>query len=140
MDPLSNQGMRTPFAVMVVLFVVLIDPDADLRELTGALFEEGVGGYYDSRDGRLRVVTGAGTGNGVISEITLAHELTHALEDQRFGIEEPSASDDRALAYTALVEGSATWLMDAYLDRHFSREEALGGILGASFQDTGGLP
>ena len=39
----------------------LIAPSDDLRTLTGTLFEQGVLGYYDPRDGRLRVVTGAGT-------------------------------------------------------------------------------
>ncbi|HET8759202.1 MAG TPA: hypothetical protein VFM58_24500 [Solirubrobacteraceae bacterium] len=118
----------------------LIDPDADLRELTGSLFEQGVAGYYDSRDGRLRVVEGAGTGNRVISEITLAHELDHALEDQQFEFTEPATSDDRALAYTALIEGSATALMGDYLLRYFSSDEALGSLLGSAFQDTGDLP
>ena len=83
----------------------LIDPDADLRDLTGSLFEEGVAGYYDPRDGRLRVVKGTGTVNRVISEITMAHELDHALEDQRFGLDEPKTSDDRALAYVAPDRG-----------------------------------
>ena len=118
----------------------LIDPDADLRDLTGSLFEEGVAGYYDSRDGRLRVVKGAGTGNRVISEITMAHELDHALEDQQFEFADPKTSDDRALAYTALIEGSATSLMDDYLTHHFTNEEALSGLLGSALQDTGDLP
>jgi hypothetical protein len=219
MDPLSNQGMRTPLAIIAVLFVALltialategeqepaqrpaapvdviarrvealrelrfkalpkplevtgaqarrealedldrqyppeqrhadeaiykllglIDPDTDLRALTGSLFEQGVAGYYDPRDGRLRVVTGTGTGTRVLSEMTLAHELTHALEDQQFGFDETGATDDRSLARSALIEGTATWLMDAYVERHFSSEETLGSLLGAAFQDTGELP
>ena len=52
-------------------------------------------GYYDPRTKRLRVVTGAQTSNRVLDEITLAHELTHALEDQRFKLDlETSSSDD----------------------------------------------
>jgi len=86
------------------------------------------------------VVKGAGTGNRVVSEITLAHELDHALEDQQFSFKDPKSSDDRALAYTALIEGSATSLMDDYLTRHFTNEEALTGLLGSAFQDTGDLP
>jgi hypothetical protein len=99
-----------------------------------------VAGYYDPRDGRLRVVTGSGTGTRVVAEMTMAHELTHALEDQRFGFEEPTGSDDRALAKTAMIEGTATALMYAYVERYFTSEETLGGLLGAAFQDTGGLP
>ncbi len=118
----------------------LIDEDADLRDLAGSLFGEGVAGYYDPRDGRLRVVEGAGTGNRVLEEMVLAHELTHALEDQRFGLPQTPATDDRSLARAALHEGTATALMTAYIQEHFSAEEALGGLLGSAFEDTGDLP
>jgi hypothetical protein len=118
----------------------LIDEDADLRELSGSLFGEGVAGYYDPRDGRLRVVEGAGTGNRVLEEMVLAHELTHALEDQAFGLETEPSTDDRALARAALHEGSASALMYAYVEDRFSAEETLGGLLGSVFQDSGDLP
>jgi hypothetical protein len=118
----------------------LIDEDADLRDLSGSLFGEGVAGYYDPRDGRLRVVEGAGTGNRVLEEMVLAHELTHALEDQRYGLETSSGTDDRTLARAALHEGTATALMFAYVQEHFSAEETLGGLLSSAFQDTGDLP
>ena len=64
------------------------------------IFGQGVAGYYDPRTKRLRVVSGAQTTNRFLYEITLAHELTHALEDQRFGLdlEDASSSDDAALA------------------------------------------
>ncbi len=119
----------------------LIEPGADLRALTGSLFEQGVAGYYDPRDGRLRVVTGAATSSRVLREMVLAHELTHALEDQRFGIEiDETTADDRALAEAALREGTATALMYQYVLRNFSQEETLGSLLGAAFQETGHLP
>ena len=118
----------------------LIEPGADLRDLTGDLFGEGVAGYYDPRDGRLRVVEGSGTGTRVLEEMILAHELTHALEDQRFGLETTPATDDRSLARSALYEGSATALMYAYVGEHFSAEETLGGLLSSAFEDTGDLP
>jgi hypothetical protein len=119
----------------------LIAPSDDLRTLTGSLFEQGVLGYYDPRDGRLRVVTGTGTSTRVLWEMTLAHELTHALEDQRFSFpDENAGNDDRALARTALIEGTATWMMYAYVQRDFSSEETLGSLVGAAFQDTGDLP
>jgi hypothetical protein len=118
----------------------LIEPEADLRELSGNLFGEGVAGYYDPRDGRLRVVEGAGTGTRVLEEMILAHELTHALEDQRFGLESSAATDDRTLARSALYEGTATALMYAYVTEHFTTEETLGGLLSSAFDDTGDLP
>lgn len=118
----------------------LIEPDADLRELSGDLFGEGVAGYYDPRDGRLRVVDGSGTGTRVLEEMILAHELTHALEDQRFGLSTEPATDDRTLARSALYEGSATEVMYAYVGEHFSAEETLGALLSSAFEDTGDLP
>jgi hypothetical protein len=118
----------------------LIEPEADLRELSGDLFGEGVAGYYDPRDGRLRVVEGSGTGTRVLEEMILAHELTHALEDQRFGLSTEPATDDRTLARSALYEGSATEVMYAYVGEHFSAEETLGGLLSSAFEDTGDLP
>jgi hypothetical protein len=119
----------------------LIAPDQDLRTLTGSLFEQGVLGYYDPTDGRLRVVRGGGTGTRVLWEMTLAHELTHALEDEQFSFpDENVGGDDRSLARTAVIEGTATWMMYAYVQRHFSSEETLGSLLGAAFEDTGDLP
>jgi hypothetical protein len=90
----------------------------------------------------MRTVRGAATGTRVLTEIVLAHELTHALEDQRYGlgIADQGGSDDAALARLALVEGSASELMYAYARRHFTPEETLGGVLGSAFADTGSLP
>src|SRR5690242_9568926 len=120
----------------------LIDPGVDLRSVSASLFGEGgVAGYYDPRSKRLRIVTGAATGSHVLQEITLAHELTHALEDQRFGLSpEEGTNDDRALARLALIEGSATLVMERYLLRHFSAEEALAGVLGSAFSTGPDLP
>ena len=106
------------------------------------MFSEGVAGYYDPRTKRMRTVRGAATGTRVLAEMVLAHELTHALEDQRYGlgIADQGGSDDAALARLALVEGSASELMYAYARRHFTPEETLGGVLGSAFADTGSLP
>jgi len=120
----------------------LIDRGVDLRSVSASLFGDGgVAGYYDPRSKRLRIVTGAATGSHVLQEITLAHELTHALEDQRFGLSpEEGTNDDRALARLALIEGSATLVMERYLLRHFSAEEALAGVLGSAFSTGPDLP
>jgi hypothetical protein len=120
----------------------LIEPDADLRELAASLYGEGVAGYYVPRSGRLRVVAGSATGTTVLAEMVLAHELTHALEDQRYGLglEELSGSDDATIARLAMIEGTATALMYAYASEHFTVEETLGGVLSSAFADTGDLP
>jgi hypothetical protein len=120
----------------------LIAPDVSLRSVSATTFSQGVAGYYDPRTKRLRIVRGTATGTRVINEMVLAHELDHALEDQRFGLNlaAQGGSDDASLARLALVEGSATALMYRYVQRTFSTEETLGGLLGAAFADTGSLP
>ncbi|MGH2968808.1 MAG: hypothetical protein ACRDK0_07050, partial [Solirubrobacteraceae bacterium] len=127
----------------VLKLLGLIEPGVTLRDVSATTFSEGVAGYYDPRTKRLRIVEGAAPGGSrVLAEMILAHELTHALEDQRFGLdlEESGGSDDGALARLALIEGTATTLMYRYVDEHFSAEETLAGVLGGAFADTGSLP
>jgi len=126
----------------VLKLLGLLDASVDLRKVSATVFGEGVAGYYDPRTKRLRIVKGAQTTNRFLEEITLAHELTHALEDQRFGLdlEDTSGSDDADLARLALVEGSATAVMLAYGERHFSADQSIAGLFASLGQDTGDLP
>ncbi len=92
-------------------FLGLIDPDVDLLQLYLDLLSEGALGAYDTEADRL-VVRLEGDAVGPSEELTLAHELTHALQQQHFDIDSllDDASDnfDQALAITALAEGDAT--------------------------------
>ena len=96
----------------------LIEPDVDLVQLYLDLLSEGVLGAYDTRDGRL-VVRLEGDTIGSDQELTLAHELTHALQQQHFDIhsllEDADDDFDRGLAISALAEGDATLLELLYL-------------------------
>jgi hypothetical protein len=118
----------------VLKLLGLIGPRVDLRAVEGSVFGEGVAGYYDPRSKRLRIVDSAATENHALGEVTLAHELTHALEDQRFGLTDTEGDDDRALGRLALVEGSATMVMEQYLLRYLGTSAALAGLLNT---DTG---
>jgi hypothetical protein len=126
----------------VLKLLGLVDAKVDLRNVSSSIFGEQVAGYYDPHTRRLRVVTGTSTSPRVLNEITLAHEMTHALEDQNFKLdqEDLNSNDDSSLAYLSLVEGSATDVMYEYARRYFSSEALLGTSLGAAFQGTGGLP
>ncbi|MFN2461656.1 MAG: hypothetical protein ABR591_13380, partial [Candidatus Velthaea sp.] len=75
-------------------------------------------------------------------EITLAHELTHALEDQAFTLdtEQSEASGDAGYAYRALAEGTATAVMLEYAGRYFKADEALGGLLSSALGVTSAPP
>jgi hypothetical protein len=112
-----------------------IPPQTDLLELAGDTLGSQVIGLYDLRTQQL-LVRSSGEAE-VIELITLAHELDHALTDQRLHLKQRVGSKsevDRELAYTAVVEGDATLLMQLYSLAHIGLAEQLslaGSGLGA---------
>lgn len=77
----------------------LIDQDLDLAGAASQMLTEGVLGYYDDGTGELKVVSD-NDGISALDEVTLAHEITHALQDQNFSLtpllpEGRSGNDDR---------------------------------------------
>ena len=128
----------------------LLPAGADLRGLLGKALASEVGGFYVPRTGRLAIVDGFGS--GLTGKIALAHELTHALEDQHFGIEgRPwnSFERDRSSADGAFKEGTATIAMVDYvvLDQTGRarvpaslRARALGALDQAVVPESSGLP
>jgi hypothetical protein len=108
---------RQRVAERLLAMLGLVPPATRLRDVIGTALTEQVAGYYLPRTGTLALVRG-GALEGFVAEVTLAHELTHALEDQRFGIDSPGVSDllrDRPSADAALIEGSATVAMVEYV-------------------------
>jgi hypothetical protein len=106
----------------------------DLRAIQGDVAGEQVAGYYDTKRKRLAIVAGAGAANDVTSEITLAHELDHALDDQTIGLKDVASTgaDDAASAYTALVEGVATSVMGEYARRYIDTGRAFSSALSSA--------
>ena len=99
----------------VLTLLGLIPEGSDLRELAGTVFGEEVAGFYDDRTKAMTLIAGADTGTE--GEITLAHELTHALEDQHFDLHPEAGLDDEHTARAALIEGTATVAMVDYSAR-----------------------
>lgn len=116
----------------------LVPAGTDLAAIEASVFEEQVAGYYDPRRDRLALVRGAG-----VDDVTLAHELTHALEDQHADLSRLGgagrAGDDASTAEQALVEGTATVVMDRYAAR-WPGGEQLGDALAGLTQLTGATP
>ena len=112
----------------LMVMLGLLPPDVRLRELLGEALSQEVAGYYVPRTGTLSLVRGAGL-DGLLAEVALAHELTHALEDQRFGLEsqENVFMRDRQVAEVALREGTATVAMVDYVAVSRGLGEALAG-------------
>jgi hypothetical protein len=113
----------------------LMRPEDSLGKAFTAIEREQVLGFYDDRRKRLVVVRDRQASRPML-EITLAHELTHALEDQRFGLRASGANDDAALARSTLAEGTATVVMAEYAVRYFGIDDALALFGAASGGDT----
>jgi hypothetical protein len=96
----------------------LIPPMVDYGGFVLKLLTEQVGGYYDPER---RIFFIAGWLPIEQQKPVMAHELTHALQDQHFEIgrilkeDLKSQNDDRALAHQALFEGDAMAVMLDYL-------------------------
>ena len=96
----------------------LLPAGLDLKKTYLALLGEQIGAFYDQHSAELFTFSGQPLDNGQ-NRVILAHELTHALEDQHFQLArlplEAKGNDDRALAASALVEGDATLVMSRYM-------------------------
>jgi len=95
------------------------------------LLEEQALGYYDPGSDTFYLVdTAAGSET---ASMLMAHELTHALDDQHFDLEALLASsleeDDRSAAMSAVIEGSGTAVMTAFLARELGAGRiTMGGL------------
>src|SRR5881398_1689226 len=132
----------------------LLPPGTQLRNALEQLYQQEGAGFYDPRTKRLVVAesipgapgVGAGllgflTGRDPVSEFLVAHELTHALQDQHYHLPtrpEPllDGHGDRELARHALLEGDATLAGFAYvLGRELDRR-----MIGVVEQQLHGIP
>jgi hypothetical protein len=136
---ISRRRQRIEERLLVMLG--LVPPGTRLRELVGKALGEEVAGYYIPRTETMALIRGVSPG-GFFGEVTLAHELTHALEDQHFGLEIESNLflRDRALAQTALHEGSATVAMVDYVAlSQGGGEELPGGLRSLVLEELEGV-
>ena len=101
----------------------LLPPGIDLKKTYLGLLGEQIGAFYDQHSQELFTFSGQTLSNSQ-NRVILAHELTHALEDQQFNLSrlplETKGNDDRALAASALVEGDATLVMNRYMTGNLS--------------------
>jgi hypothetical protein len=102
----------------------------DLKAASLKLLKSQVAGFYDPHGKEMVLVKGGadlGLWNSaaefmiqrdVVGEMLLAHELTHALQDQNFDLESSldkvKDNDDRSLALKSVAEGDATIAGFAY--------------------------
>ena len=107
------------FDTRLLVALGMIDPGYDLRSAQLDLLDTGVAGYYSGETGELVVATADDSRPlGAIDQITLAHEMIHALTDARLGlpesIEDPNGDPEIIRAQQALIEGDATLGMQQF--------------------------
>jgi hypothetical protein len=119
----------------------VIEPGTDLRAELEEFASGQVVGYYDTIREELVFI---GTDDPSPTQlVTLAHELTHALDDQHFGLQAverlgTQCRDDAFAAALAVAEGDATYVMVAYARSSLSLDEQLS--LGGGGVPTGVPP
>jgi hypothetical protein len=119
----------------------VIPPDADIRSALLAFQTGQVVGFYDPNDGAL-VYIGSATQMGLEERLILAHELTHAIDDQHFDLERlnpiaRSCHDESFQAALGAVEGSAQYFATQVIVRF---PQSVAGGAGGGAGAPGGVP
>ena len=117
----------------------LIPDDADIKKIISDLYSSQAGGFYDQHTKILYRVAGM-----PLKSAIMAHEYTHALQDQHFDLStlplEDKKNDDLALAAQCLVEGDAMIVTMDYLFRYPNMKMVLEAVsLVASGMGMNGL-
>jgi hypothetical protein len=120
----------------------LVPPNTDFTAILDKALSVGVVGFYDPKTKELYV---RGTDLGPYVRTTIAHELTHALDDQHFGLDRPQYDTDKgeiSFGFDALTEGNARRIEIAYRDqlstadrRDYEKSQSLVGN-GADLSDV----
>jgi hypothetical protein len=101
----------------------LLPPNFPLKQTYINLLGEQIAAFYDQHQHKLFMFRDASLENSQ-NRVILSHELTHALQDQNFGLLklplEAKNDDDQALAASALIEGDATLEMTQYMQQDLS--------------------
>src|SRR5262245_53032638 len=94
----------------------LVPANFELRPLIVRLLTEQVAGYYDPKEQQFHLADWIDVDG---QKPIMAHELTHALQDQHFNLRRfekwPKGDSDAELATHALIEGDATLAMTLYV-------------------------
>jgi hypothetical protein len=93
-----------------------IEPGTDLAVALESSLASGVVGFYDPETDELVV---RGTETTPYVRATIAHELTHALDDQRFELDRPEVDEsdgEEGFGFDALVEGDAVHVENRFIE------------------------
>lgn len=114
----------------------LLPPGTDYLTAYLDLLSAQLGGFYEPETEEMNVLLMSGDLPGdelpLLEQIVYAHEFTHALQDQHFGIDEVQSAAgekrDHQQAILSLIEGDATVVMNLYT-QEIASENPLGTAL-----------
>jgi hypothetical protein len=120
----------------------VIPADADLERAIRSYYRGQVLGFYVPETGEL-VSTGGDADPGLVDGVVLAHELTHALDDQHFDLVRvdrlaAECRDERSMAALGAVEGSAQYFATSAIPdlQPVADAPAVGDVGGGTPQDV----
>ncbi|MFW5939185.1 MAG: Hvo_1808 family surface protein [Halolamina sp.] len=94
---------------------MLVGEDRTVGGAFAEIYGGSVLGYYSSSADRIVLVSSNET--PTVDRATLAHELMHALQDQRLSLLGGADNQDAAMAQTGVVEGDANYVEAQYEER-----------------------
>ncbi|MDZ7731518.1 MAG: hypothetical protein U5K37_12305 [Natrialbaceae archaeon] len=101
----SEAELRRDRVLFEAMF--MLERDVDIKEEVRRALWRAVSGYYEPSSNQI-VVIAEDTEEPELDEITLGHELVHALQDQRIGLDSFNRSTiDTGLAINGLLEGES---------------------------------
>src|SRR4051812_11035134 len=130
-DAKDAERLRATFSALG-----LIPASTDLLKAFRSAYAQGTIGFYDFKSKQL-YVRGTKATPGV--QAVLSHELTHALDDQWFGLNRPGldkSNQELGLAFTALSEGDAERTRMAFEAKLSSADKAAA----TKEENSGGTP
>jgi hypothetical protein len=127
----------------------LYPPGIDLKAETVKLLKSQIAGFYEPHDKEMVLVEGATpvpisdrmlefvVQRDLVNDMLLAHELTHALQDQNFALQDKldalQDNSDREMALKSVAEGDATIAGFAYIAGRM--DDSVVDTLAASMKD-----
>ena len=104
----------------------IIEPDTDLGQILTDVFSDIVLGFYDTDENKMYIL--ADKDEFTLNDhLTVAHEVTHALQQYEFDIgglaDSLDSNADRRLALRALIEGDALLSELLYMLSYFDEDQ-----------------
>jgi hypothetical protein len=126
----------------------LVAHDVDVLAAYLRLLGDQVGGFYDPETKEMNVLlmTEDELGETLppMEQIIYAHEYTHVLQDQHFGLEQylgDTDNADRSMALLSLIEGDAMFIMEGYMTQLLADEPgAILQVLAISLASQAAIP